>query len=112
MLAHLGYRPLGASRDVSICRMVLPHIKVLFEECAGIVPEHVSIAIEDPYVEHDVPLKPIMLQSVNNERKPLQMSQTTLWSNTRVQNIPPQELQQLNICEGFNASTKQDLHSV
>ena len=37
MLAHLGYRPgLGASRDVSICRMVPLHIRVLFEECAGV----------------------------------------------------------------------------
>ena len=73
MLAHLGYRPLGASRDVLICRMVPPHIRVLFEECASVVPKPVGIAIKDPHVEHDVPLEPILLQSVNNEREPLQM---------------------------------------
>ena len=75
MLAHLGYRPgLGASRDVSICRMVPLHIRVLFEECAGIVPEPVSIGTEDPHVEHDVPLEPILLQSVNKERDVKQKS--------------------------------------
>ena len=113
MLAHLGYRPgLGASCDDSICRMVPPHIRVLFEECSGVVPEPVGNAIEDPHVEHDVPLEPILLQLVNRERKPLQMSQTTSQSNTRVHNKPPQELLQLNISEGFNASTKQHLDSV
>ena len=113
MLAHLGYRPnLGASRDVSICRMVPPHIRVLFEECAGIVLEPVGIGTEDPHVEHDVPLEPILSQSVNREREPLQMSQATSRSNTRVQDTPPQELQQLNIFEGFNASTKQHLDNV
>ena len=85
MLVHLGYRPgLGASRDVSICRMVPSHIKVLFKECASVVPEPVGIGIEDLHVEHDVPLEPILLQSVNREREPLQMSQATFWSNTRV----------------------------
>ena len=84
MLAHLGYRSLGALCDVLICRMVPPHIRVLFEECAGIVPEHIGIATEDPQVKYDVPLEPILLQSVNNEREPLQMSQTTSRSNTRV----------------------------
>ena len=85
MLAHLGYRPdLGASRDVSICRMVPLHIRVLFEECASVVPEPVGIGTEDPHVEHDVPLEPILLQSVNREREPLQMSQMTSRSNTRV----------------------------
>ena len=113
MLAHLGYRPgLGASRDVSICRMVPPHIRVLFEECTGVVPEPIGIAIEDPHVQHNVPLEPILSQSVNRERESLQMSQTTSWSNTRVQDMPPQELRQLNISEGFNASTKQHLNNM
>ena len=112
MLDHLGYRPLGASRDVSICRMVPLHIRVLFEECMGIVLEHVGIATEDPHVEHDVLLEPILSQFVNNKREPLQMSQTTSRSNTRVQDTPLQELRQLNISEGFNASTKQHLDSV
>ena len=113
MLAHLGYRlGLGASRDVSICRMVPPHIRVLFEECADVVSELVGIATKDLHVEHDVPLEPILLQSVNREREPLQMSQATSWSNTRVQDMPPQELRQLNISEGFNASTKQHLDNV
>ena len=89
MLAHLGYRPLGASHDVSICRMVPPHIIVLFEECTGIVPKPVSIATEDPHVEHDVLLEPILLQFVNSKRESLQMSQTTSWSNTRVQDTSP-----------------------
>ena len=40
------------------------------------------------------------------------MSQTTFRSNTRVQDTPPQVLRQLNISEGFNASTKQHLDSV
>ena len=113
MLAHLGYRRgLGASRDVSICRMVPPHIRVLFEECAGIVPEPVGIGTKDPHVEHDVPLKPILSQSINREREPLQMSQATSWSNTRVQDTPPHELRQFNISERFNASTKQHLDNV
>ena len=113
MLAHLGYRPgLGASRDVSICRMVPLHTRVLFEECAGIVPEPIGVGTKDLHVEHDVPLEPILLQSVNRERKPLQMSQATSRSNTRVQDTLPQELRQLNISEGFNASTKQHLDNV
>ena len=83
MLAHLGYRPsLGASHDVSICRMVPPHIRALFEECAGVVPEPVGIGTEDPHVEHDVPLEPLLSQSINREREPLQMSQATSRSNT------------------------------
>ena len=93
MLVRLGYRPgLGASRDVSICRMVPLHIKVLFEECVGVVPESVGITTKDPHVEHDVPLEPILSQSVNREREPLQMSQMTSRSNTKVQDTPPQEL--------------------
>ena len=92
--------------------MVPPHIKVLFEECADVVPEPIGIAIKDPHVEHDVPLEPILSQSVNRERKPLQMSQATSRSNTRVQDTPPQELRQLNIFEGFNALTKQHLDNV
>ena len=61
MLAHLGYRPsLGASRNVSICRMVPPHIRVLFEECAGVISEPVGIATDDPHVEHNVPLEPTL----------------------------------------------------
>ena len=90
MLAYLGYRPLlGGSRDVSICRMVPLHIRVLFEECSGVVPEPVGIATEDPHVEDDVPLEPILLQSVNNEREPLQMSQTTHRSHPRLQDTLP-----------------------
>ena len=92
--------------------MVPPHIRVLFEEYAGIVLEPVGIATEDPYVEHDVLLEPILLQSVNSEREPMKMSQTTPQSNTRVQDTPSQELRQLDIFEGFNASTKQHLDSV
>ena len=84
MLAYLGYRPLGASCDVLICRMVPPHIRVLFEECAGVVLEPVGIATEDPHVEHDILLEPIFSQFVNSEREPLQMSQMTSRSNTRV----------------------------
>ena len=68
-LAHLGYKPLGASCDVLTCRMVPPHIRVLFEECAGVVPALVGIATEDPHVEHDVPLEPILSQSVNRKRE-------------------------------------------
>ena len=49
MLAHLGYRPpVGEACDVSTCRMVPSYIRVLFEECGGVVPEHVGIANEDP----------------------------------------------------------------
>ena len=89
MLAHLGYRlGLGASRDVSICSMVPPHIRVLFEECASVVPELVGIATKDPLVEHDVALDPILSQSVNREREPLQMSQKISRSNTRVLDTP------------------------
>ena len=113
MLAHLGCRPgLEASRDVSICRMVPSHIRVLFEKCAGVVSKPVGIATEDPHVEYNVPFEPILSQSVNKEREPLQMSQTTSPSNTRVQDTPPKELRRLNISEGFNASTKQHLDSV
>ena len=64
--------------------MVPPHIRVLFEECVGIVPEPVGIGTEDPHVEHNVLLEPLLSQSVNREREPLQMSQATSWSNTRV----------------------------
>ena len=92
ILAHLSYRPLRASRDVLICRMVPPHIKILFEEYAGVVREPTSIANKDPHVEHDVPLEPILLQSINSEREPLQMSQMTSRFNTRIQDTSPQEL--------------------
>ena len=112
MLAHLGYRPLAALRDVLICRMVPLHIRVLFEECADIVPKPVGIATEDPHVEQDVLLKPILSHSINSKREPLQMSQMTSRFNTRIQDTPLQELQQLNISEGFNALTKQHLDSM
>lgn len=93
MLAYLGYRPLlRGSRDVSICRMVPPHIGVLFEECTGVVHESVGIATEDPHVEDNVPLKPILSQFVNNEKDPLQMFQTTHRSDPRLHDTPPWEL--------------------
>ena len=68
MLAHLGYRPpLEGARDVSTYRMIPPHIRVLFEECGGIVPKHIGIVNEDPLVRDDVPLESILLQYVDNE---------------------------------------------
>ena len=92
--------------------MVPPYIRVLFEECVGIVLEPLGIATEDLHVEQNVPLEPILSQSVNNERKPLQLSRTTFRSNIRIQDTPLEELRQFNISEGFNASTKQHLDSV
>ena len=71
-----------------------------------------GIGTEDLHVEHDVSLEPVLSQSVNREREPLQMSQVTSRSNIRVQDTPSQELRQLNISEGFNASTKQHLNNV
>ena len=72
--------------------MVPLHIRVLFEECAGVVLEPVGIATEDPHMEHDVSLEHILSQSINREREPLQMPQTTSRSHTRVQDTPPKEL--------------------
>jgi hypothetical protein len=108
MLAHLGYRPpLGGACDVSSCRMVPPHIRVLFENCGGNVPLHVGIVNEDSPMRDDVPLEPIIADSVVNETEPLLMSQSTQHSDLVIYSTPPRELRQLNIPEGFNVSTKQ-----
>jgi hypothetical protein len=108
MLAHLGYiPPLGGSCDVSTCRMVPPHIRVLFEDCGGVVPLHVGIENEDPPVRDDVPLEPIIADSVDSEPEPLLMSQSTQQYDVVAHGTPPRELHQLNITEGFNVSTKQ-----
>jgi hypothetical protein len=78
MLAHLGYRPhVGGVCDVSTCRMVPPHIRVLFEHCGGIVPLHVGIVNDDSPVPNIVPLEPIIADSVISETEPLLMSQST-----------------------------------
>ena len=89
--------------------MVPPHIRVLFEECRGIVLKHVGIVNKDPLVQDDVPLELILLQSVDNETGPLLMSQSTQQSDPELHGTPPRELRQLNISEGFNVSTKQHL---
>ena len=108
MLVHLGYRPaIGGAHDVSTCIMVPSYIRVLFEECGGIVPEHVGIANED-----DVPVEPILSQSIDNEMLPLFMSQSTDLSDPMPQDTRPHELRQLNKTEGFNTSTKQHLDKV
>jgi hypothetical protein len=113
MLAHLGYRPpLGGACDVTTCRMVPPHIRVLFEDCGGVVPLHVSIENEDPPVQNDVPLEPIIADSVDSETEHLLMSQSTQHSDVVAHGTPPRELRQLNITEGFNVSTKQLLDRV
>lgn len=108
MLAHLGYRPpVGGACDVSTCRMVPPHIRVLFEHCRGIVPLYVGILNEDSPVRDIVPLEPIIADSVIGETEPLLMSQPTQQSDDVIYGTPPRELRQLNITEGFNVSTKQ-----
>ena len=108
MLAHLGYRPpLGGACDVSSCRMVPPHVRVLFENCGGNVPLHVGIVNEDSPMRDDVPLEPIIADSVVSETEPLLMSQSTQHSDVVIYGTPPRELRQLNITEGFNVSTKQ-----
>ena len=113
MLAHLGYRPaVGGARDVSTCTMVPSYIRVLFEECGGIVPEHVGIANEDPEIEDDASVEPILSQSVDNETLPLFMSQSTDPFDPTPQDTRPRELRQLNITEGFKTSTKQHLNRV
>ena len=110
MLAHLGYKsPIGGARDVSTCTMVPSYISILFEECGGIVSEHIGIANEDPEIEDDAPVEPILSQSLDNEMMPLLMSQRTDRSNPRPQDTRLRELRQLNITEGFNTSTKQYL---
>ena len=111
MLAHLGYRlAVGGARDVSMCTMVPSYIRVLFEECGGVVPEHVGIAKEDLEMEDDAPEEPILPQSVDNEMLTLFMSQSTDQSDPMPQDTHPRELRQLNITEGFNTSTKQHLN--
>ena len=78
MLAHLGYRlAVGGACDVSMCTMVPSYIRILFEECGGIVLEHVSIAIEDPKMEDNTSVEPIFSQSLDNETLPLLISQST-----------------------------------
>ena len=69
MLVHLGYRPLvGGARDVSTCTMVPLYIRIdLFEECGGVVPEHIGIPNKDPEMEDDAPVEPILSQSLDNE---------------------------------------------
>ena len=107
MLAHLGYRPVvGGARDVSMCMMVPSYIRVLFEECGGVVPKHVGIANEDPKIEDNAPVELILSQSLDNEMLPFLMSQSTDRSDPTPQDTDPHELQQLNITEGFNMSTK------
>jgi hypothetical protein len=106
MLAYLGYRPpLGGACDVSTCRMVPPHIRVLFEDCKGVVPLQVGIENEDPPMRDDVSLEPIIADSVDSKTKPLFMSQSTQHSDVVAHDTPPRELRQLNITEGFNVST-------
>ena len=113
MLAHLDYRPaVGGAHDVSTCTMVPSYIRVLFEECKGVVPEHVGIANEDPEMEDNAPVEPILSQSIDNEMLPLFTSQSTDRSDPTPQDMRPRELRQLNITEGFNTSTKQHLDRV
>ena len=113
MLAHLGYRPaVGGARDVSTCTMIPSYIKVLFEECRGVVSEHVGIANEDPEMEDNASVEPILSQSVDNEMLPLLMSQSTDRYDPTPQDTGLRELRQLNIIEGFNTSTKQHLDRV
>ena len=108
ILDQLDYRPLleGAC-DVSSCTMVPPHIRVLFEHCGGNRPLYVGIVNEDSPMRDDVPLEPIIADSVVSETEPLLMSQSTQHSDLVIYSTPPRELRQLNILEGFNVSTKQ-----
>ena len=108
MLAYLGYRPpLGGACDVSTCKMVPPHIRVLFEDCGGVVPLHVGIVNEDPPVRDDVPLEPIIADSVDSETEPLPMSQSNQHFDVVAHGTPPCELCQLNItmCQCVNKTT-------
>ena len=78
MLLHLGYRPaIRGAYDVSTCTMVPSYIRILFEKWWGVVPEHVGNANEDPEMEDDAPMEPILSQSLDNETLPLLMSQST-----------------------------------
>ena len=93
MLAHLGYRPtIGEARDVSTCTMVPSYIRILFEECRGVVPEHVGFANKDPEMEDDALVEPILSQSLDIETLPLLMSQSTDRSNPTPQDTRPREL--------------------
>ena len=93
MLAHLGYKsPIGGARDVSMCTMVPSYISILFEECGGVVSEHIGIANEDREIEDDAPVEPILSQSLDNEMLPLLMSQRTDRSDPRPQDTRLREL--------------------
>ena len=72
--------------------MVPPHIRILFEECGGIVPKHIGIVNEHPPMRDNVPLEPILLQFVDNEIEPLLMFQSTQQSNLGPHGTPPCEL--------------------
>jgi Protein of unknown function (DUF 659)/hAT family C-terminal dimerisation region len=111
MFAHLGYRALqGGSRDVSTCRMAPSFVRLLFQECEGIVPQ----TIGDPtkYLEalphnNEALVEPILSQSVTGAADPVELSQSVQQSEPLPRPTPPRELRQLSMTEGFNISTKQ-----
>ena len=67
----MGYRPRnGGGRDVQVCRMVPPHVRVLFQECHGTVPSSSQVANDEPLGlgnEVEVQVEPLLSQSMNDD---------------------------------------------
>jgi hypothetical protein len=117
MLAHLGYKaPQAGVRDVSICPLVPPAVRRMFQSCGGQVPTmadaNMVVLNNTPMIEDEEnSLEPLLSQTgniadhtINNET--IQLSQCTGRSNSNTGGAPPTERRQLSLQEGFNASAK------
>ena len=111
MLVHLGYRtPHSGPRDVSSCTMVPPSVRLLFQECGGIVPQPIGDPIEDlealPF-NNDPLIELVLSQSVAGAAEQVELSQNMQQFELLPRPTPPREMRQLSMTEGFNTSTKQ-----
>ena len=116
MLSHLGYRPRnGGGRDVQVCRLVPPHVRMLFQECDGMVPDRPDVANDVPLHvddEDEVRGESLLSQSVNDDVELFQNSQTTRALESALVDSEPRELRQATLPEGFNTSVRQLLDRV
>lgn len=114
MLSHMGYRhPSNQGRDVQPCRIVPPHVRVLFLGCNGIVPDRPDVAndvsfshqrVED---EDGIGVEQLLSQSVEGDVEQFHNSQTSRDVDSLLSDREPRELRQATLPEGFNISKRQ-----
>ena len=114
MFAYFGYRPLGGPGNygIQICRLLSARVRRLFVDCGGEVPRREPDDVHDIGLGGDGVPDPVIPQAPDNEGARANDGPAMQEPDMAPQGSPPREMRQVNLVQGFNASTKLRLDKV